>query len=659
MTAQNMGKKILVDAGFEVVPVSNGAAAIKKIAETKPDIIILDIYMPGYTGLEVCDKVKAAPETANVPVLLTVGKLEPYRPEEGAKVKAEGVIIKPFEATDLLTALGRIAQKYNLSVPQIEPIEIKPPEQQELPPTEPSATASAPASYEETMRLSTKDFESLLGRPAEAAMAAAAVVPAAITEATQKIQIPGFVKEEPAPVVEAKQSAIPEAPAPMFSIEETPFSASAPAYNIADLTSSMPEAPAYIVDEIAEHPQVESPSIGAHSQFKASSVPDETGAFNIGGMGLGGVPLDPEPMYSPVRDTEAAVDALALEFSANTAAFQPAAAAPAATEHELETFAPAVNSEVHAIDPELETTAAAKVEGSFESLAELETTNQQGATEVPNVVDPALVTSPDELMQFTIKVGTDKEEVAVEHDPLSKELVEALYTPTDVAAPVEETVAEAAAPAEPEVSPVPHTYEDDPLVQMGVISIQPGAEASPELVNEFNKPVVEEDEPAFAQPAAEAVQHAPLAEPEAAPQPVIEVPAPAAFAVSEDGHLAKQSSELHDATSNMEPEPHVPAPEPIVEVAAAAMAAAASVPLVSATGAQHEGLAASLSAALDSVAHVDLPEVREDPVSSEETRKSVSSGLDAMQVARAVQRVFERYKEKMVADIADELSKGE
>ena len=102
MTAQNMGKKILVDAGFDVVPVSNGAAAIKKIAETKPDIIILDIYMPGYTGLEVCEKVKNAPETANVPVLLTVGKLEPYRPEEGAKVKAEGVIIKPFEASDLL-----------------------------------------------------------------------------------------------------------------------------------------------------------------------------------------------------------------------------------------------------------------------------------------------------------------------------------------------------------------------------------------------------------------------------------------------------------------------------------------------------------------------------------------------------------------------------
>ena len=61
MTAQNMGKKILVDAGYEVIAVSNGAAAIKKIAEHKPDIIILDIYMPGYTGLEVCERVKNAP----------------------------------------------------------------------------------------------------------------------------------------------------------------------------------------------------------------------------------------------------------------------------------------------------------------------------------------------------------------------------------------------------------------------------------------------------------------------------------------------------------------------------------------------------------------------------------------------------------------------
>ena len=42
MTAQNMGKKILVEAGYEVIAVSNGAAAVKKIAEHKPDLVVAD-----------------------------------------------------------------------------------------------------------------------------------------------------------------------------------------------------------------------------------------------------------------------------------------------------------------------------------------------------------------------------------------------------------------------------------------------------------------------------------------------------------------------------------------------------------------------------------------------------------------------------------------
>lgn len=111
MTAQNMGKKILADAGYEVIAVSNGAAAVKKIAEQRPDLAILDIYMPGYTGLEVCERVKSTLESSRTPVLLTVGKMEPYRPEDGTRVRADGVIVKPFEATDLLAIVDKLAEK--------------------------------------------------------------------------------------------------------------------------------------------------------------------------------------------------------------------------------------------------------------------------------------------------------------------------------------------------------------------------------------------------------------------------------------------------------------------------------------------------------------------------------------------------------------------
>ena len=111
VTAQNMGRKILADAGYEVITVNNGSAALKKIAEQKPDLIILDVYMPGYSGLEVCQRLKEAQETSRVPVLLTVGKLEPFKPEEAKRARADGFIVKPFEASELLSALSKLEDK--------------------------------------------------------------------------------------------------------------------------------------------------------------------------------------------------------------------------------------------------------------------------------------------------------------------------------------------------------------------------------------------------------------------------------------------------------------------------------------------------------------------------------------------------------------------
>lgn len=115
VTAQNMGRKILTDAGYDVVTVNNGSAALKRIAESTPDLIILDVYMPGYSGLEVCQRLKEAGETAHIPVLLSVGKLEPFKPQEARRVRADAHIVKPFEASQLLTA---IAQLEDAMVPQ-------------------------------------------------------------------------------------------------------------------------------------------------------------------------------------------------------------------------------------------------------------------------------------------------------------------------------------------------------------------------------------------------------------------------------------------------------------------------------------------------------------------------------------------------------------
>ena len=118
VTAQNMGRKILADAGYEVITVNNGSAALKKVSEQKPDLIVLDVYMPGYSGLEVCQRLKETGDTSRIPILLTVGKLEPFKPEEAKRVRADAFIVKPFEASELLSALSKLEDKV---VPRSEP----------------------------------------------------------------------------------------------------------------------------------------------------------------------------------------------------------------------------------------------------------------------------------------------------------------------------------------------------------------------------------------------------------------------------------------------------------------------------------------------------------------------------------------------------------
>ena len=111
VAAQTAGKKILASGGHEVIAVSNGMAALKKISEAHPDIALLDVYMAGCTGVEVCKKVKATAELAQMPILLTVGKMEPFGAGEAIRIKADGLITKPFEVSNLITVVEKLAAR--------------------------------------------------------------------------------------------------------------------------------------------------------------------------------------------------------------------------------------------------------------------------------------------------------------------------------------------------------------------------------------------------------------------------------------------------------------------------------------------------------------------------------------------------------------------
>jgi len=106
--AQRMGERILRDEGHEVIAVSDGLVAMLRLQDAKPDIVIADISMPEVSGYDLCEFVK---NSTGAPVFLTAGAVEPVDDAEVARVRADGVLKKPFEASLLLEAIGRFTGK--------------------------------------------------------------------------------------------------------------------------------------------------------------------------------------------------------------------------------------------------------------------------------------------------------------------------------------------------------------------------------------------------------------------------------------------------------------------------------------------------------------------------------------------------------------------
>ncbi len=97
-----MAALALREAGIEVVAVGNGEAAVRKIAEIGPDLVLADIFMPVRNGYEVCEFVKHDSRYSQTPVVLLVGAFDPFDEQEAQRVQADGVLKKPFVPPDPL-----------------------------------------------------------------------------------------------------------------------------------------------------------------------------------------------------------------------------------------------------------------------------------------------------------------------------------------------------------------------------------------------------------------------------------------------------------------------------------------------------------------------------------------------------------------------------
>ena len=91
--------------GFAVVLACNGEEAMERVAEGLPDLILLDWMMPHVSGLEVCRRIRARPETRGIPILMLSARSEEVDKVRGLETGADDYVIKPYSVVELMARL--------------------------------------------------------------------------------------------------------------------------------------------------------------------------------------------------------------------------------------------------------------------------------------------------------------------------------------------------------------------------------------------------------------------------------------------------------------------------------------------------------------------------------------------------------------------------
>jgi DNA-binding response OmpR family regulator len=92
---------VLVHDGFEVDGASDAAEALRAVLRNPPDLVVLDVNMPGLTGWEICDILRRQPLTSGLPVLFLTGRGEVADRITAMQVGGTDHLTKPFRAEDL------------------------------------------------------------------------------------------------------------------------------------------------------------------------------------------------------------------------------------------------------------------------------------------------------------------------------------------------------------------------------------------------------------------------------------------------------------------------------------------------------------------------------------------------------------------------------
>jgi DNA-binding response OmpR family regulator len=98
---------LLTSKGYDVEGAMNGQSALESVANFKPDLVLLDIMIPGIDGFEVCQRIKDNPATKDIPVIMLTAKKSREDMVRGEQVGADWYITKPFKSAMVIETIQR------------------------------------------------------------------------------------------------------------------------------------------------------------------------------------------------------------------------------------------------------------------------------------------------------------------------------------------------------------------------------------------------------------------------------------------------------------------------------------------------------------------------------------------------------------------------
>jgi DNA-binding response OmpR family regulator len=103
---------LLKQAGFRVRTVSNGEAALAAIAQEPPDLVLLDVMIPGRDGYAVCQEIRSNPAWRDMRIIMLTAKGGDIQREKGLSLGADEYVTKPFSTRELVERVRRMLDRW-------------------------------------------------------------------------------------------------------------------------------------------------------------------------------------------------------------------------------------------------------------------------------------------------------------------------------------------------------------------------------------------------------------------------------------------------------------------------------------------------------------------------------------------------------------------